>query len=252
MATYMKFVIAFLLLALASQDASAFWWLFRAGAARGAVGVGARTGVAVGAETTAAMARICVRPVGAFACDFRAARSAAEAVAKAVGPSYRVRATGQPNVFEVLDGLGNLLSLVESVSAETDATIANAPAFQPDQRIHGAQEYGAGPPVSAAPLFHNGSVINLNIGGTPTFVWSDGHIDVWADGGPRRALVPGERLHFPNHRTVHAVPRSQDAYTIFWQPSGQLVRSNPDPLSATNCPSGFQMINGRWTCMDMR
>lgn len=254
--TFKSFALAFVSLSLISTDAAAFWWLLRAGATRSAAGVGVRAGAAGAAaaevEAASIASRVCVRPVGAVACDFRAARSTSEAASRAVGPGYRVRATERPNVFEVLDAVGNVVSLIESISTESDPSIANAPAYQPDPKVHSMQEYSAGPQVSVAPLRHNGDVINLHIGGIPTVVWSDGYIDVWADGGPRRTLAPGERLHFPSQHTVHAVPRSHDAYTVFWQPSGRRASANPNPLSADNCPSGFQMINGRWTCMDTR
>jgi len=254
--TFKAYAIALVSLSLVSTDAAAFWWLLRAGATRSAAGVGVRSGAAGAAaaevEAASIASRVCVRPVGALSCDFRTARSTADAASRAVGAGYRVRAADRPNVFEVLDALGNVVSLIESISIETEPSIANAPSYQPDPKIYGMQEYGAGRPISVAPLRHNGDFINLHIGGIPTVVWSDGYMEVWADNGPRRMLTPGERLHFPSQHTVHALPRSPDAYTIFWQPSGTRPNANPNPLSADNCPSGFRMINGRWTCMDTR
>lgn len=241
--------MACIALSLVATDATAFWWLVRAGATRGAVGAGVRTGafgVATEAEVAAA-SRICVRPVGAAACDFRAGRSAAEAASRAIGPGYRVRATERPNVFEVLDAVGNVVSMIEAISSDVDPQIAYAPEYRPDPRIGGYPNDGA--QVSVGPLRHNGDVMNIHINGIPTVVWSDGFVEVWADGGHRRMLAPGERLNFPGHHTVHAVPRSADAYTIFWQPSGR-PRGHQNPLAAQDCPSGFRMINGRWTCMD--
>jgi hypothetical protein len=184
--------------------------------------------------------------VGAAACDFRAGRSVADAASRAVGPGYRVRPTDRPNVFEVLDAANNIVSLIEAISPDTDPQIASAPEYRPDPRISGFSNDG--PQLSVAPLRHNGDVLNIHTNGVPTVVWSDGMVEVWADGGGRRMLAPGERLNFPGHRTVYAVPRSNDAYTIFWHPSGR-PRMQSNPLSADDCPSGFRMINGRWTCM---
>ena len=242
-------IIACIALSLVTTDASAFWWLLRTGAARGAAGAGVRAG-AVGAATEAealAASRICIRPVGNAACDFRTARSTAEAASKAVGPGYQVRPGNRPNVFEVLDAAGNVVSLIEAISSDNDPNIVNAPEYHPNPQL--SSYSGNNSPVSVAPLRHNGDILNIHVNGVSTVVWSDGSVDVWADGGPRRTLSPGERLNFPNYRTVYAAPRSSDAYTIFWQPSGHRRRDN-NPLSADNCPSGFRMINGRWTCMD--
>lgn len=209
-----------------SLDANAFWWLFRATAGRTAVGAGVRAG-AVGAVTTAEAeaaiatgARFCVRPVGAAACDFKASSSAFEAASRAVGSNYRVRPTARPTIFEVIDSTGNVVSIIQAVAPESDPTVASLPQYQPaiaQPSILENQEA----PVTVAPLRHNGDVLNLHINGTPTQVWSDGYVEVWADNLPNRVVLsPGQRLHFPNHRTVNAVPKSSDAYTLFGQASG--------------------------------
>jgi hypothetical protein len=224
---HFRFCVAFLLLASFSVESQAFWWLLRAAGTRTVAGTAARgagAAATVGTGETLAMnaARFCIRPKGAATCDFRAASSGAEAVANAVGSGYRVRPTSRPTLFEVLDAAGNVVSLVEALSNETHPEIdqmqQHEPRWQP-QITYGESH----PSANVAPLRHNGEVLNIHINGTPTVIWSDGHIEVWADGpaGRRVVLSPGQRLSFPAQRVVHAVPRSSDAYSLYYQPTGE-------------------------------
>ena len=206
-------------------DANAFWWLVRAGAGRSAVGTAARAGVgatgALGAESPfAGASRFCVRPVGAAACDFRASSSAIEAASRAVGPGYRVRSTHQPSIFEILDAAGNVVSILQAIGTHEDSLVASLPQHQPANAA--ALSYdGQGSNVNIAPLRHNGDTLNVHVNGTPTYVWSDGYVEVWADHHSNRVvLAPGQKIHFGNHSTIRAVPKSPDAYTFFSQASG--------------------------------
>ena len=215
-----------------SCDANAFWWLFRAASARTAVGAGVRGGAGIASmaeaeATIASGARFCVRPVGATACDFRASGSAIEAVSRAVGPNYRVRQTARPTIFEVLDATGNVISTIQSSSSSGDPTIDPLPQYQPNIAPLAVYE-GQGVAISITPLRHNGDILNLPINGIPTEVWSDGFVELWADGNPDRVVLsPGQRINFPNHGTVYAVPKSPDAYTLFSQASGATQQQQP-------------------------
>jgi hypothetical protein len=74
--------------------------------------------------------------------------------------------------------------------------------------------------AESSPLRHTGQMLNLHVQGRPTVVWSDGYVDVWADNGTRHyVLAPGERLNFPGSNTIHALPRSDDAMTLYHEPS---------------------------------
>jgi hypothetical protein len=123
-------------------DAQAFWWLLRGAAGRGAVGTAARgaAGTGAAAESAGAFAysrplasgaRFCVRPAGAAACDYHSANSALEAARGAVDPSYRLRPTRSPNLFEVLDAVGNVISIIEVLGKNTDSSISNLPQYVP-------------------------------------------------------------------------------------------------------------------------
>lgn len=219
-------------MASTSFEASAFWWLARAAAGRSAVGTAARAGAGVvGAieadSALAAASRFCVRPVGAAACDFRASSSAAEAASRAVGPGYRVRSTTRPTIFEVLDAAGNVVSIIQAIGTDEDSSVASLPQHQ--SSISPPLTYdGHGSQVTVVPLRHNGDVLNFHVNGTPTYVWSDGYMEVWADNHQNRVVLPpGHRIHFPNHATIHAVPKSPDAYTLFGQASGPPRAQSP-------------------------
>ena len=223
-------IVIFVVLVALTTESQAFWWLLRAAGTRtaaGAAGRGAATAAtAVGGEAMAmGAARFCVRPRGAATCDFRAASSGADAVASAIGPNYRVRPTNRPSLFEVLDAAGNMVSLVEALSNETNPEVDQMQQHEP--RWQPQVTYGdPHPPANAAPLRHNGDVLNVHINGAPTVVWSDGHVEVWADGpgGRRVSLAPGQRLTFPSQRVVHATPRSPDAYTLYYHATGEPAR----------------------------
>ena len=211
---------------LAGQ-AQAFWWLAaRAAAGRSAVGTVARAGAgAVGAveaqSALAAGARFCLRPVRASSCDFRVSASAMEAVSSAVGPGYRVRQASRPSLFEVIDAAGTVVDIIQAVSVDAEPKIAALPQHQP-HALSATSYGGQSSPVMVSPLRHNGDVLIVPVNGTPTVVWSDGHVEVWADGDPHRVvLLPGHRLTFPNHGTIHVIPKSSDAYTLFNQPTGR-------------------------------
>lgn len=260
----LRSAVVFLVCVSGISDASAFWWLFRAATVRPAVGVAARAGVGAtsagvgGLHAESAIvgaSRFCVRPVGAVACDFRAATSGSEAANRAVGPGYRVRATNQTSIFEVLDAAGNVVSILQSVGTHEDASIASVPQYQP--QVNTPQNYeGQGAQVRVVPLRHNGDILNFHVNGTPTHVWSDGYMEVWADHHDNRiVLPPGQRLHFANHNTIHAIPRSSDAYTFFGQASG-FPRSQgalPQPMgifpygSSVSCPQ-VPIGNGMARC----
>lgn len=213
-------------------DANAFWWLARAAAGRSAVGAAARTGVgAIGAlEAESALtagARFCVRPVGAGACDFRMSSSAIDAASRAVGPGYRIRPTPKPTIFEVIDAAGTVVNIIQAIGTDADSAIAALPQYQPQLNPPTGYEGQSTQPM-VAPLRHNGDVLNIHVNGVPTYVWSDGYVEVWADNHPNRVVIPpGHRIHFPNHGTVHAIPKSPEAYTLFSQASGQPQAQQP-------------------------
>jgi hypothetical protein len=252
-----RLLFLLIFLVFTSVDANAFWWLLRGGAAgRATVSGAARTAATGALEAESAIAagtRVCVRPIGAAACDFRIANTRIEAVSGAVGRGYRVRPTERPTVFQVLDAANNVVSIIEATSSDDDQSIADLPQYQSKFNQQSSYEYQAAP-ISVAPLRHDGAVLNVRVNGRATEVWSDGHVEVWADSHANRVvLAPGQRLKFPNHGTIYAIPRSSDAYTLFSQQvAASQERRRSTDLSPENCPSGFRMINGVWVCMDQR
>jgi hypothetical protein len=137
-----RLMLVVLLFSVPIADAQAFWWLLRGAVGRGTVGTAARgaAGAGAAAESAGAFAysrplasgaRFCVRPVGAPACDYHSANSAAEAARGAVGPSYRLRQTRSPSLFEVLDAVGNVISVVEVLDKNAESGIATLPQYVP-------------------------------------------------------------------------------------------------------------------------
>ncbi len=190
-----------LLLGAYSLEANAFWWMLRGLAAREV------------AATATTAARFCLRPVGRAACDLRAASSASEAVSSAVGPSYRIQATNRANVFQILDAAGNVIDLIEAADRFADQSVANLPQYVPSA-VPKDQES----PTKNYQLRHNGDVLNVHVNGTPTLIWSDGEVEVWADDNINHMILgPWQRLSFPNFRTIHAIPRGPNASSLFSQ-----------------------------------
>ena len=126
-------IVLFALVLATPFEASAFWWLLRAGATRTVVGSTVRAGSVVSGVTAAEAAvgasRFCVRPIGATACDFRVSTSASDTVAKAVGRQYSVRATQRPGIFEVIDAAANVKALLESTDTSGNQSADSAEQF---------------------------------------------------------------------------------------------------------------------------
>lgn len=126
-----------MLLAFQVTEANAFWWLLRGAGARTAAGAVVRGTLtemeaATLSRQLAAGARFCIRPVRATACDFRTAASARDAVQTAVGSLYQVRETSSPNIFEILDAVGNV-NQVEVLDREQYSGFEYLPAYFPPQ-----------------------------------------------------------------------------------------------------------------------
>ena len=122
------------------------------------------------------------------------------------------------------------MTSIQAMGTDGEPSVATLPQYRPAFDPPSTYE-GQGASVAIAPLRHNGDVLNVHINGTPTHVWSDGHVEVWADDNPNRVTIPpGHRIHFPGHRTVLAVPKSGDAYTLFSQASGGPRKQRPIQL----------------------
>jgi len=143
-------------------------------------------------------------------------------------------------------------ALLAAIQHQSSPTLAQATSTQPGQRqvVHTPMGdylplggYPVLPPAEAPPPapsqsrvqaptqargpFHgflrlDGEILEVHSQGIPTVVWSNGYVDVWADDSPHhRVLAPGHKLNFPNSYTIHAVPRSDGATELFYQPSHQ-------------------------------
>jgi hypothetical protein len=159
----MKRLIVLLVLLSSVAEANAFWWLLRGATVRGAATTAARGAAVAGtgsaAESTAAFAysrplaagaRYCVRPVGAAACDLQNARTASDAAQAAVGSQYRIRATNQVDLFQVIDTVGNIVSLIEAVDRAGNSGVEELPQYVP--------------PNAGSPVFiHNRTQLQLGL-----------------------------------------------------------------------------------------
>lgn len=153
----MKKIAIALILLFVWSDAHAWWWLLRGlatrGAARAAVRSAATTGAVASGESVAGfaytrplagVARFCVRPVGATACDMHNGATPAAAAQRAIGKNYRLKPTGRPGVFEVIDTAGNFVSAIEALDRQSNRDVARLPQYVP--------------PTESTPVFiHNSS-----------------------------------------------------------------------------------------------
>ena len=229
-----------LLLCLPYAPANAFWqFLLGEGAAARAVVGSAARGAAVGAAERSAIgagvrsggaaarvmsvSRFCVRPRGERACLFHTASDAEAAAKKAVRVPYRVRTTGDPTIFEVLDTVGNIVSMVEAIDTSKNESVNSSPEYLNPSESEAIDRPIVEPvriyPTRTLELPQRGW-LSVPTDGFSYEIWSDGYVNVSADATQHWVrLQPNQRLRFDAVGTIHVTPLSAAATTLFAQPS---------------------------------
>lgn len=184
----------------------------------GATGTSARLGA--GATRTLSASRYCVRPRGTSSCTYHAASDSESAAQRHVRSPNRVGKTAEPNVFEVIDAVGNVIGILESVAATADERsndYSASSAGNDATRTYDSEARRLDPAPETREL-RQGLIMNFDTNGSSYVIWSDGPVAVSANQrAPHVMLAAGERLRFDGVAVIHAMPRSSQSTTLFSQ-----------------------------------
>jgi hypothetical protein len=160
-----------------------------------------------------AISRYCVRTRGTTGCTTKTAADAEAAARSFVREPYRVRRSSQPDLFDVIDVIGNVVGAVEVIPSDSES-----PAWA-DARSY-ESESSRMQTVPNASALRQGLELVVNTNGESVVVWSDGPITVSTGPQSQRVnLAAGERLRFDGRTPIHALPRAPNATTLYSLPA---------------------------------